>query len=255
MNKYQSLTSIEEELNQLPVELLNPRLQALEQDTRKGARKLIKKHLKRIQRAKEEKERMETLLTFEKKYLLENVYPIAGIDEAGRGPLAGPVVAAAVVLPEKFNLPGLDDSKKLSAKAREILYLEIQEQALDIGIGIVDPQTIDDINILQATIQAMTKAVNQLQTPPKVLLIDALLLPKLPMKQEKIIQGDQHSASIAAASIIAKVTRDHLMNQWDQLYPEYGFSKHKGYGTKQHIEAIHTYGLSPIHRRSFQIPK
>lgn len=255
MTKQKSLANIEAELKQLPAESLPQALQKLEQDSRKGAQILVQKAKKKLEKIKKEKERLKKLWTYEEKYYSENQGLIAGIDEAGRGPLAGPVVAAAVILPPQIYIPHLNDSKKLSYDTREQLYNIIQKEALGIGIGIIDPETIDQINILQATIKAMIEAVDQLRIEPSILFIDALSLPEVPLQQEKIIQGDQKSASIAAASIIAKVTRDHLMEQWDELYPKYGFKQNKGYGTKQHIEAIHTYGLSPIHRRTFQIPK
>ncbi len=176
---------------------------------------------------------------------------IAGIDEAGRGPLAGPVVAAAVILDPKQPVYGVDDSKKLSPKRRAALKLEIEQKAIAIGVGIVDVETIDRINILQATKQAMREAIAKLSPAPEHLLLDAVTLEDLNIKQQAIIKGDALSVSIAAASIIAKETRDDMMRAYDQLYPQYGFASHKGYGTKAHIEAIRTYGALPIHRRSF----
>ena len=176
---------------------------------------------------------------------------IAGIDEAGRGPLAGPVVAAAVILDPKQPVYGVDDSKKLSPKRRAALKLEIEQKAIAIGVGIVDVETIDRINILQATKQAMREAIAKLSPAPEHLLLGAVTLEGLKIKQQGIIKGDALSVSIAAASIIAKETRDDMMRAYDQLYPQYGFASHKGYGTKAHIEAIRTYGVLPIHRRSF----
>ena len=176
---------------------------------------------------------------------------IAGIDEAGRGPLAGPVVAAAVILDPKQPVYGVDDSKKLSPKRRAALKLEIEQKAIAIGVGIVDVETIDRINILQATKQAMREAIAKLSPAPEHLLLDAVTLEDLNIKQQAIIKGDALSVSIAAASIIAKETRDDMMRAYDQLYPQYGFASHKGYGTKAHIEAIRTYGALSIHRRSF----
>ena len=176
---------------------------------------------------------------------------IAGIDEAVRGPLAGPVVAAAVILDPKQPVYGVDDSKKLSPKRRAALKLEIEQKAIAIGVGIVDVETIDRINILQATKQAMREAIAKLSPAPEHLLLDAVTLEDLNIKQQAIIKGDALSVSIAAASIIAKETRDDMMRAYDQLYPQYGFASHKGYGTKAHIEAIRTYGALPIHRRSF----
>ena len=177
---------------------------------------------------------------------------VCGIDEAGRGPLAGPVVAAVAVLPKDCTILRLNDSKKLSEKCREELFLEIKEKAAAYGIGIVSPEVIDSINILQATYEAMRQAVAQLPQEPDIFLNDAVIIPGISEeKQIKIIKGDAKSVSIAAASILAKVTRDHMMMEYDKIYPEYGFAKHKGYGTKMHNEAILTYGPCPIHRRTF----
>ncbi len=176
---------------------------------------------------------------------------IAGMDEAGRGPLAGPVVAAAVMLDPEKPIYGVDDSKKLSPKKRAALKAEIEEKAISVGIGIVDVETIDTINILEATKLAMKKAVAALDPQPQQLLIDAVQLKDLPIPQKPIIKGDALSVSIAAASIIAKETRDEMLKAYDELYPEYGFASHKGYGTKQHMDAIRTYGPLPIHRKTF----
>ena len=176
---------------------------------------------------------------------------IAGLDEAGRGPLAGPVVAGCCVLNPEVMVLGVNDSKKLSEKKRAELFPLIQEKALSYGVGIVDEKVIDQINILEATKLAMKKAVEALSVQPDLLLIDALRLPDLAIRQEDIIKGDAKSVSIAAASILAKETRDRIMREYDSVYPEYGFAKHKGYGTKEHIEAIRKYGPCPIHRRSF----
>ena len=180
------------------------------------------------------------------------VSAVAGIDEAGRGCLAGPVVAAAVILPEGAVIPGLADSKVLSPTRRDGLAAEIGAVALAWGLGVVWPPEIDRINILQATYEAMRQAVAQLPQEPDILLNDAVIIPGISeVKQIKIIKGDAKSVSIAAASILAKVTRDHMMMEYDKIYPEYGFAKHKGYGTKMHNEAILTYGPCPIHRRTF----
>ncbi len=176
---------------------------------------------------------------------------IAGLDEAGRGPLAGPVVAGCCVLDPEVMVLGVNDSKKLSEKKRAELFPLIQEKALSYGVGIIDEKVIDQINILEATKLAMKKAIEALSVQPDLLLIDALRLPDLAIRQEDIIKGDAKSVSIAAASILAKETRDRIMREYDSVYPEYGFAKHKGYGTKEHIEAIRKYGPCPIHRRSF----
>ena len=176
---------------------------------------------------------------------------ICGIDEAGRGPLAGPVVAAAAVLPKDCQIFYLNDSKKLSEKKRDLLFDEIKEKAVAYGIGIVSPQVIDEINILQATYEAMRQAISQLNVIPEILLNDAVTIPGVDIMQVPIVKGDAKSVSIAAASILAKVTRDRTMMEYDQIYPEYGFAKHKGYGTAAHIAALKEYGPCPIHRRTF----
>ena len=176
---------------------------------------------------------------------------IAGIDEAGRGPLAGPVVAAAVVLKGNTRIKGLRDSKKVPEKERESLFIEIRDTALDIGIGIVNHEDIDRINILRASKLAMKLAVENLSELPDFLVIDAVTLPSVPIKQTSPIKGESVSASVAAASIIAKVTRDRIMYEYHNQYPEYNFNKHKGYSTKEHMELIQLYGPCPIHRKSF----
>lgn len=185
----------------------------------------------------------------------ENTYAacamICGIDEAGRGPLAGPVAVGAVILPKDCTLLYLNDSKKLSEKRREELFVQIKEQAVAWCVGIVGPERIDEINILQATYEAMRQAVAGLGVKPDLLLNDAVEIPGVDIMQVPIIKGDAKSVSIAAASILAKVTRDHMMVEYDQLFPDYGFAKHKGYGTAAHIQAIQELGPCPIHRRSF----
>ena len=196
-----------------------------------------------------ERRRLEQMKVYERQYGPE--VRVCGMDEAGRGPLAGPVVAAAVILPREAEIFYLNDSKKVTEKRRELLFDEIQAKAIAWGIGIVGPQVIDEINILQATYQAMRQAVAQLSVEPQVLLNDAVTVPGLPYPQVPIIHGDAQSVSIAAASILAKVTRDRMMRQYAELYPEYGFAGHKGYGTAAHQEAIRRYGPCPIHRRSF----
>ena len=191
------------------------------------------------------------MLVYEQKHWSSGKEFLAGIDEAGRGPLAGPVVAASVILPRDIELPGVTDSKKISEKKRERLYDEIKNSALAVGIGVVHEEDIDEKNILQATYQAMRKSIGKLDIQPDILLVDGNKADIKHYKQESIIDGDQKSLSIAAASIIAKVSRDRMMRQYDIAFPAYGFAKHKGYGTKQHIEAIATYKASPIHRKSF----
>ena len=196
-----------------------------------------------------ELKRLEAMRAYEKEY--DACSFICGIDEAGRGPLAGPVVAGAVVLKKDAQILYLNDSKKLSEKRRKELYLEIQEKAVSWAVGIVSPERIDEINILQATYEAMREAVSKLSVPPDILLNDAVTIPGLDIPQVSIIKGDAKSVSIAAASVMAKVTRDHMMARYGELYPQYGFAKHKGYGTAAHIAALKEFGPCPIHRHSF----
>lgn len=202
------------------------------------------------EKLKKELLRLEGMKEYERKYASCGF--ICGIDEAGRGPLAGPVVAAACILPTDCEILYLNDSKKLTEKRREELFVEIHEKAVSFGVGIVSPAVIDEINILQATYEAMRQAVEKLSVRPDVFLNDAVVIPGIDeSRQVKIIKGDAKSVSIAAASILAKVTRDHMMEEYDRLYPEYGFAKHKGYGTKAHLDAVREHGMCPIHRRSF----
>ena len=207
---------------------------------------------KRAEKLRLERERIEGMKVYERAH--PDCRLICGVDEAGRGPFAGPVVAGAVILslddPEREILY-LNDSKKLSEKKREALYDEIMEKAVSVGVGIVERDVIDEINILQATFLAMQKAIAALDPQPDYILADAVTIPKILIPQEGIVKGDAKSVSIAAGSIIAKVTRDRIMYEYDKLYPEYGFASHKGYGTKAHIEAIKEYGMLDIHRRSF----
>ena len=199
-----------------------------------------------------EQERLEKLKEIEKEWYQKGAKRIWGIDEAGRGPLAGPVVVAAVIMPEDSMIEGVNDSKKVSEKKREKLYDEITSNAIAWGVGIIDQKEIDKINILNATKKGLTKALTELVEKPDIILVDALTgIDTLGIPYQSIIKGDAKSYSIAAASIIAKVTRDRIMRQWDELYPEYGFEKHKGYGTKAHIEAIKNYGICPLHRKTF----
>ena len=201
------------------------------------------------ERLEKELLRLEAMKAYEKEN--EDCALICGIDEAGRGPLAGPVAAGAVILPRDCTILYLNDSKKLSEKRREELFLEIKEKALAWNVAVVSPARIDEINILQATYEAMRAAIGGLSQMPDLLLNDAVTIPGMEIPQIPIVKGDAKSVSIAAASILAKVTRDHLMAEYDKLYPGYGFAKHKGYGTKDHIDAIRAYGPSPLHRRSF----
>lgn len=201
------------------------------------------------ERLEKELLRLEAMKEFEHQY--EDFALICGIDEAGRGPLAGPVVAGAAILPKDCTILYLNDSKKLSEKRREELFVEIKEKAIAWSVGMASPARIDEINILQATYEAMREAVTGLSAVPDILLNDAVTIPGISIQQVSIIKGDAKSVSIAAASVLAKVTRDHMMVEYDQLFPEYGFAKHKGYGTPAHIAAIKELGPTPIHRRSF----
>ncbi|PFR29250.1 ribonuclease HII [Bacillus cereus] len=226
------------------------RFQMLTKDERKGVQKLILKWYKQKELAQKEKEKFLEMSKYEKALREKGLAYIAGIDEVGRGPLAGPVVTAAVVLPEDFYIPGLNDSKKLSEAKRERFYDEINAKAIAIGVGIISPQVIDEINIYQATKRAMLDAIANLSCTPEHLLIDAMKLPS-PIPQTSIVKGDTKSISISAASIIAKVTRDRMMKELGKEHPEYGFEQHMGYGTKQHLQAIETYGVLEEHRKTF----
>lgn len=220
-----------------------------ESDERSGVRQLVQRAQKRLDALEKERERLMAMHQYEEQY--KDCQAICGIDEAGRGPLAGHVVAAAVILPKDCEILYLNDSKQLSAKKRELLYDEIMEKAVSVGVGYATPQRIDEINILQATYEAMRQAVNKLSVCPDILLNDAVRIPGLSMQQVPIVKGDAKSVSIAAASIIAKVTRDRLMMEYDKAMPQYHFAANKGYGSAEHIEALAVYGASPIHRRSF----
>jgi len=215
-------------------------------------RKAVGRLVKRYEREQQDRARVAEMYAFEHIAMDEGFELVAGVDEAGRGPLAGPVSVAAVILPRDLYLPKINDSKKISAKVREELFEEIQDKALAIGTALIDAQTIDRVNIYQATINGMYESIFMLKPQPQKVLIDAVKLDNLPMASESIIKGDARSASIAAASIIAKVTRDRLMDAYDKQYPEYGFAQHKGYGTAQHLEALKKYGPCPIHRMSFE---
>ena len=219
------------------------------EDGRVGVGKILERAQKKLDTYNKELDRVQSMLSYERQYGEYGV--ICGIDEAGRGPLAGPVVAAAVILDVNCPILYVNDSKKLSEKKREELYDEIMEKAVATGIGMASPARIDEINILQATYEAMREAVSKLSREPDLLLNDAVTIPEMTIMQVPIIKGDAKSVSIAAASILAKVTRDRLMIEYDKILPEYGFAGHKGYGSKEHIAAIQKYGPSPIHRRTF----
>lgn len=218
-------------------------------DGRSGVVKIIDSYERKLKKYNDELLRIYKMYEYERKY--EAFSYICGIDEVGRGPLAGPVCAGAVILPKDCNILYLNDSKQLSAKKREELYEEIIKEAVSYQTAFVSPEVIDEINILNATYEAMRTAINNLSVKPDILLNDAVTIPGVDIKQIPIIKGDAKSASIAAASIVAKVERDRLMETYEELYPGYGFASNKGYGSKEHIDAIKEHGPCPIHRRSF----
>lgn len=245
----EKISQIKERYQAATVKELPEFIKSYENDVRPGVVSLVKKAQKRLEDWGKEILRTEFMYQYEDKY--SEYQAICGIDEVGRGPLAGPVVAGAVILPKDHRIYELNDSKQLSAKKRDELYERIMSEAVATGIGIVGPERIDEINILQATYEAMTLAINQLSIKPDILLNDAVTIPKVQIHQVPIIKGDAKSASIAAASIIAKVTRDRMMEQYEEIFPQYGFASNKGYGAAVHIEAIKQYGPTPIHRKSF----
>lgn len=249
MEKEKTIGAIKKEFQAAEDTMLPVFVETYAADGRSGVQALVNQAKKRLQKLEAERERIHRLGKYEREYAQYDY--ICGIDEVGRGPLAGPVVAGAVILPKDCEILYINDSKKLSAKKREELYDIIMEQAVATGIGMVSPQRIDEINILQATYEAMREAISKLSVTPDILLNDAVTIPQVDIPQVPIIKGDAKSISIGAASIIAKVTRDHLMEEYEKIMPEYGFASNKGYGSGAHIEAIKTYGPSPIHRMTF----
>lgn len=245
----EGIREIREKLQAAKIEELPVLFMQYEKDGRAGVRDAVEKGRKRLSAYEKEVARSEALKKYEREYA---VYQhICGIDEVGRGPLAGPVVAGAVILPKDCDILYINDSKKLSEKKREELYEVILEKAVAVGLGYSTPKRIDEINILQATYEAMREAVGQLSIVPDLLLNDAVTIPEVAIRQVPIIKGDAKSISIGAASIVAKVTRDRLMVQYDEVYPAYGFAANKGYGAQMHIEALKKYGPCPIHRKTF----
>ena len=240
---------IKEELKAVDDEKLPSFIETYEKDERSGVVKIVEQAKKRFEKLEAEKLRIENLKKYEREYA--DYGYICGIDEVGRGPLAGPVVAGAVILPKDCNILYINDSKQLSEKKREELYDVITKEAVAWAVGYASPERIDEINILQATYEAMREAIGKLSPAPDLLLNDAVTIPEVVIPQVPIIKGDAKSVSIAAASIVAKVTRDRLMEEYDKEYPEYGFAKHKGYGTAAHIAALKEFGPTPIHRRTF----
>ena len=229
----------------------HPLFEELILDGRAGVQAAISKRKRELQKQVDEDLRLEKMLAYEKELYAQGIHLIAGVDEVGRGPLAGPVVAAAVILPENCKIPGLNDSKRIPKSKHHAIYQAVLDQALSVGIGIKDNRVIDQVNIYEATKLAMLEAIQELDPQPQHLLIDAMKL-DLPISQTSIIKGDANSLSIAAASIVAKVTRDQMMAAYDQEYPGYDFAQNAGYGTTKHLEGLEKQGVTPIHRRSFE---
>ena len=232
-------------------ELDHPLFEELILDGRAGVQAAISKRKRELQKQVDEDLRLEKMLAYEKELYAQGIDLIAGVDEVGRGPLAGPVVAAAVILPKACKIPGLNDSKKIPKSKHKEIYEAVLQNAISIGIGVKDNQVIDQVNIYEATKLAMMEAIGQLEPQPQHLLIDAMKL-DLPIPQTSIIKGDANSLSIAAASIVAKVTRDQMMEEFDREYPGYDFAQNAGYGTAKHLAGLDKLGVTPIHRRSFE---
>ena len=232
-------------------ELDHPLFEELILDGRAGVQAAISKRKRELQKQVDEDLRLEKMLAYEKELYAQGIDLIAGVDEVGRGPLAGPVVAAAVILPKACKIPGLNDSKKIPKSKHKEIYEAVLQNAIAIGIGVKDNHVIDQVNIYEATKLAMMEAIGQLEPQPQHLLIDAMKL-DLPIPQTSIIKGDANSLSIAAASIVAKVTRDQMMEEFDCEYPGYDFTQNAGYGTANHLAGLHKLGVTPIHRRSFE---
>lgn len=245
----QKISVIREIFQAAEMERLPELIDRYERDERGGVQALVAGARRKLQALEKERERIRQMGRYEREY--SSYMYICGVDEAGRGPLAGPVVAGAVILPKDCEILYVNDSKQLSEKRREALYDVIMDQAAAVGVGCIPPERIDEINILQATYEAMREAVNGLDPSPDLLLNDAVTIPDIQIRQVPIIKGDAKSISIAAASIIAKVTRDRMMVKYDEIFPEYDFAGNKGYGSQGHIEALKKYGPTPIHRRSF----
>ena len=246
-----TIAEIKAEFNNCDLNNLDDFIKLYSDDKRAGVAKIIENAFKKIDAHNKELERLEIITQFEKKYQSMGVEYVGGIDEVGRGPYAGPVVTACVILPKGCKIEGINDSKKLSLKKREELFDIIKEKAISVGVGIVDNYEIDQLNILQATYKAMRIAIENMNVKPQQLLVDAVTIPEIDIPQEAIIKGDAKSISIGAASIIAKVIRDRMMVEYAKKYPQYGFESNVGYGSKYHEEAIRKYGLCDIHRRSF----
>lgn len=245
-----TIKEIKEQLANIQ-QLDDPFFVELEKDNRSGVIQAIVKRKREIQKRIDEDERLEGMLAYEKECYVCGMELIAGVDEVGRGPLAGPVVGAAVILPKACKIPGLNDSKKIPKSKHKEIYDAVLQNAIAIGIGVKDNQVIDQVNIYEATKLAMMEAIGQLEPQPQHLLIDAMKL-DLPIPQTSIIKGDANSLSIAAASIVAKVTRDQMMEEFDKEYPGYDFAQNAGYGTAKHLAGLDKLGVTPLHRRSFE---
>lgn len=244
-----TIAQVKLEFMQADMDSIPALLNKYQPDTRSGVITICRQYRSKLEAYQKELKRIDSMKYYERKY--DDYTYICGIDEAGRGPFAGPVIAAAVILPKDFDILYVNDSKQLSPKKREELYDEIIKHAVSYGIGSIPPDKIDEMNILQATYAAMRQAVRNMEVRPDILFVDAVTIPDVSIPQVPIVKGDAKSISIAAASILAKVTRDRLMIAYDKVFPGYGFAENKGYGSKQHIEALRRLGPSPIHRKSF----
>ncbi|MBO8171049.1 MAG: ribonuclease HII [Bacillaceae bacterium] len=247
-----TIQEVENWLKDQSEELTEDLLEQLEQDSRAGIRRLAEKVKKQQERQQKLRDQWDRMTRLEQNLYSQNYQRIAGVDEVGRGPIAGPVVAAAVILPRDFYLPGLNDSKQVPPSLRDAYYVEIMDKAVAVATGVSSVAVIDEINIYQASLRAMKEAVLALDPQPEITLNDAVTIPDLQLDQVPVIGGDGKSVSIAAASIVAKVTRDRMMAEYAKQYPEYGFDQNVGYGTPNHYEALKKYGPTPIHRRSFK---
>lgn len=247
----ESLKQIKQYLSSIDLDKIPEIIKTYENDDRIGVKNLLKQYQRKYIKYQNELQRIKSISKYEMEFYQKYKKYIAGIDEVGRGPLAGPVMTCAVILPKDCVILGINDSKKLSAKQRQNLCEQLKKVAIDISISLIEADEIDRINVLRATQKSMAQSINTLTINPDIILTDAIHIPNINIEQLSIIKGDNKSISIAAASIIAKVTRDKLMVEYSKKYPQYGFERNKGYGTKEHIQAIKKYGLCPIHRKTF----
>lgn len=247
----EAIKQIKQHLSSVDLDEIPEAIKIYTEDERISVKKLIEQYQKKYIKYQKELQRIKEISKYETELYQKGKMYIAGIDEVGRGPLAGPVMTCAVILPKDCNVLGINDSKKLSANQRENICIQLKKIAIDMSISLVEADEIDRINILQSVYKSMKQSLNNLSTKPDIVLVDAISIPDIDIEQLSIVKGDAKSISIAASSIIAKVTRDKLMNDYSKKYPQYGFDRNKGYGTKEHIDAIKKYGLCPIHRRTF----